>query len=110
MASKSSSAESDVVATEVADGAETEGADDAEREVDESEGTKLVEGTIPLEGTVDEEDTNDGVSASDAGAVARLRVWPKPIWRSFPSDPGAWHSGCRGPSPLVEAWVVRLRH
>ena len=87
----SGDAESDVVATE--------GADDAEREVDESEGTKLVEGTIPLEGTIDEEitvdaeDTNDKISTAFSAAV------------SASGDSGAWHSGCRGPSPSG-VWMV----
>ena len=78
------------------------------------EGTNAEEHTVVTaevrddEPTIDEEVANDEVSS--AGAVARLHGWPRPIWRSIPRDPGAWHSGCRGPSPLVEAWVVRFRH
>ena len=64
------------------------------------ERASVVEGTIPLEGTIDEEitvdaeDTNDEISTAFTAAVSASGVL------------GAWHSGCRGPSPLVEAWVV----
>ena len=77
---------------------ESAAAEDAASDVDESEGTKLVEGTIPLEGTIDEEDSNDEISTAFTAAVSASGVL------------GAWHSGCRGPSPLVEVWMDRFRH
>ena len=72
-------------------GSRTHEAEDAASDRDESEGTTPVEGTVPLEGTVDGEDTNDEIST--AAAVSASGVL------------GAWHSGCRGPSPSG-AWVV----
>ena len=58
----------------------------------------VVEGTIPLEGTIDKEDTNDEISTAFTAAVSATGVL------------GAWHSGCRGPSPLVEAWMSLDTH
>ena len=57
------------------------------------EPANLVEGTNVGEGTNDEEDTNDELSTAFTAAVSATGVL------------GAWHSGCRGPSPLVEAWM-----
>ena len=54
----------------------------------------VVEGTIPQEGTIDGEDTDDEISTAITAAVSATGVL------------GAWHSGCRGPSPLLEVWMV----
>ena len=97
MTSKSSSAEHTVGVDE------TEPTKDAESEGDDIEATVGAEIADVVEIAVDLS------SALFPKVLALGRGLPAPSSALGPSASGAgypWHCGCRGPSPLPEAWVV----
>ena len=105
--------ESDVAPPEIAsapdaesgvDALERAAAPDAESDVDALERAAVAESEVDeLERTVELR------SALSPRALALGRGLPAPSSARRPSASGAgspWHCGCRGPSPLPEAWVV----